>query len=63
MNIKLRSQSGKNYYATFATDDFKDTVKMILDCGLIYIKVTDKKGRKGLLKITEIESFIEEDDQ
>lgn len=61
MKIKMRSQTGEEYYSIFMSEDFDGAVKTVLKNGMSHVKVFDKHNRKGLLKVTEIESFILEE--
>ncbi|WP_017722708.1 hypothetical protein [Staphylococcus xylosus] len=63
MNLKIRSKSGKNYYTTFAVNDLGQLAKTIVENDWIYLRVLDEINRKAILKVDEIESFIEEDKQ
>lgn len=59
MNIKLRSVSGKDYFANYNTENLEKFVKMIINSKQMFLKVNDSKGRKGILKISSIESLVE----
>ncbi|WP_436952474.1 hypothetical protein [Staphylococcus shinii] len=62
MNLKIRSKSGKNYYTTFAVNDLGRLGKTIIENDWIYLRVLDGNNCKAILKVDEIESFIEEDE-
>ncbi|WP_239740784.1 hypothetical protein [Mammaliicoccus sp. P-M59] len=59
MNIKIRSESGKEYFAIYNTENLEKFVKMIIKTNQMFLKVNDSKGRKGILKISSIESLTE----
>ncbi|MES5812465.1 hypothetical protein ACNF46_003465 [Mammaliicoccus sciuri] len=59
MNIKIRSESGKEYFAIYNTENLEKFVKMIIKTNQMFLKVNDSKGRKGILKISSIESLVE----
>lgn len=60
MKIKLRSESGATYFTTCITSkDLSSFVKMILETNQIYLYVYDDRERRGLLKFSTVESFME----
>lgn len=59
MNIKIRSESGKEYFAIYNTENLEKFVKMIIKTNQMFLNVNDSKGRKGILKISSIESLVE----